>query len=222
MKQRQDKSSLLLSSPIERDNVRVYDDCQRAASEACPGDAQAMENNGPSQKPPGLGQDGRMSSLSDIVAIDRGQGVTKNQNALKDSLSTLTCDTTSQACSGPEDNSAEAHETLTETSTLTFMDARTIDDSGEMHSLLGVDVHVKEFVLIDDDDDGDMSLREKTVTDVSVMDGNAADLVCGRLRSTSSGSFFVGKDETPLPQPPHTSETETPAKTKRCCLCTIL
>uniref|UniRef100_A0AAR2K4S1 Si:ch211-12e13.12 n=1 Tax=Pygocentrus nattereri TaxID=42514 RepID=A0AAR2K4S1_PYGNA len=45
-----------------------------------------------------------------------------------------------------------------------------------------------EGVILIDEDDDDMSLRERTVTDCSVTDGNAAQLVCGRLLSISSDS----------------------------------
>uniref|UniRef100_A0AAY5K6L1 Uncharacterized protein n=1 Tax=Esox lucius TaxID=8010 RepID=A0AAY5K6L1_ESOLU len=129
----------------------------------------------------------------------------------------------SHPCSWPEDNSTDAHETLTETSTMTFVDGRTIDESGEMHSLLGaMEVHIKEFVLIDDDDDGDMSLREKTVTDLSIMDGNAADLVCGRLLSTTTDTSSECKEESLALEPKTPAQTETHTKKQRCCFCSIL
>uniref|UniRef100_A0A3P8RSX7 Uncharacterized protein n=1 Tax=Amphiprion percula TaxID=161767 RepID=A0A3P8RSX7_AMPPE len=132
-------------------------------------------------------------------------------------------DSSSQAYSGPEDNSTDPHETLTETSTLTFVDAHTMDESVENHSLDGVGmIYLKEFVLIDDDDDGDMSLREKTVTDLSVMDGKAADLVCGRLLSTSSCSFSECKEESSAPEAAPPEEAETAHEKKRCCFCTLL
>lgn len=114
--------------------------------------------------------------------------------------------------SGPDDNT-DPQETLTESSTLTFVDAHVTEDSAENHSLQGVQlVYLKEFVLIDDDDDGDMSLREKTVTDLSVMDGRAAELVCGRPLSVSSGSVMEEKEE------PRPAEEEQ----RRCCFCSIL
>uniref|UniRef100_A0A3Q0RRP6 Uncharacterized protein n=1 Tax=Amphilophus citrinellus TaxID=61819 RepID=A0A3Q0RRP6_AMPCI len=132
-------------------------------------------------------------------------------------------DSSSQAYSGPEDNSTDPHETLTETSTLTFVDAHTMEESTENHSLHGVGiVYFKEFVLIDDDEDGDMSLREKTVTDMSVMDGKAADLVCSRLLSTSSGSMSECKEESSAPSAPPPEEAETTHKKKSCCFCTLL
>ncbi|CAL8295671.1 unnamed protein product [Gadus morhua 'NCC'] len=121
-------------------------------------------------------------------------------------------DSSSQACSGPEDNSTDQQETCAETSTLTYIDAHNMDESGENNSLRGSGpaevVCFKVFVLIDDDDDGDMSLREKMVTDMSVMDGNAADLVGGRLLSTSSDSLSHGKAEPPGPEAPPLQEAQ--------------
>uniref|UniRef100_A0A8C5H7D0 Uncharacterized protein n=1 Tax=Gouania willdenowi TaxID=441366 RepID=A0A8C5H7D0_GOUWI len=132
-------------------------------------------------------------------------------------------DSSSLAYSGPEDNSTDPHETMTETSTLTFVDAHTLDDSVDNHSLPGVGmVYLKEFVLIDDDDDGDMSLREKTVHDLSVMDGRAAELVCGRMLSTSSCSLSECKVEPPLSEAPPPEGAESTNRRKHCCSCTIL
>lgn len=130
-------------------------------------------------------------------------------------------DSSSQACSGAEDNSTDPHD-LTESSTLTFVDVHTTEDSAENHSGHGLGmVYLKEFVLIDDDDDGDMSLREKTVTDLSNMDGKAADLVCGRLLSTSSGTVSESKDESPAPEPPPIG-SDPACEKKACCFCTLL
>ncbi|CAL8343003.1 unnamed protein product [Lota lota] len=132
----------------------------------------------------------------------------------------------SQAYSVPEDNSTDPHDTCTETSTLTYIDAHNMDESGENHSLQGLGlaevVSVKVCVLIDDDDDGDMSLREKMVTDMSVMDGNAADLVGGRLLSTSSDSFVHGKAEPPSPEAPPLQDAQATPTKQSCCFCTIL
>ena len=134
-------------------------------------------------------------------------------------------DSSSQACSGPEDNSTDQQETCAETSTLTYIDAHNMDESGENNSLRGSGpaevVCFKVFVLIDDDDDGDMSLREKMVTDMSVMDGNAADLVGGRLLSTSSDSLSHGKAEPPGPEAPPLQEAQATPTKPSCCFCTI-
>lgn len=229
-KQRKGETTIHLSSPTEGSGMRIYDDLQRVAyDEMFPGDARAMENGSHSAKE-GLCQvtsgDGRRKVPSPSNGVSNGQSQRDtliDQKAPKDSMWMI--DVSSQANSGPEDNSTDPHETLTETSTLTFVDAHTIDELVESHSFLGLGVgvvHIKEFVLIDDDDDGDMSLREKTVTDMSTMDGNAADLVCGRLLSTSTGSFSECKEETPVPEPPPPEEPEPPPKEQGCCFCTIL
>lgn len=135
---------------------------------------------------------------------------------IRDKPFSLMMDSSSQVCSGPEDNSTEPHQSLTESSTITFVDAYTTEESVENHSL-----HVtypKEIVLIDDDENGDMSLREKTVTDLSVLEGGAADLVCGRLLSTSSSSLSEWKDDRSAHEDPPPQE----AHVKRCCGCTLL
>ncbi|KAK5871687.1 hypothetical protein PBY51_004552 [Eleginops maclovinus] len=123
--------------------------------------------------------------------------------------------------SGADDNSTDPHEALTETSTLTFVDVHESAESHSLHGLGGL-VYLREFVLIDDDDDGDMSLREKTVTDLTVMDGRAADLVCGRLLSTSSGSLSESKEEAPPDEEPQQDEEEAVGAKKHCCFCTLL
>ncbi|KAF6716978.1 Paralemmin-2 [Oryzias melastigma] len=130
-------------------------------------------------------------------------------------------DSSSQTCSGSEDNCADQHKTLTET--LTLADSHSVDDSLENHRLHGVGMmYLKEFVLIDDDEDGDMSLREKTVTDLSATDGKAAELVCGRLLSTSSGSLSECKDESSAREAPQLKEEEPVHRDKHCCFCILL
>lgn len=104
-------------------------------------------------------------------------------------------------------------ETLTESSTLTYTE-----------NLQGVQVvHLKEFVLIDDEDDGDMSLREKTVTDMSTADGRAAQLVCGRIASTSSDSLSEVEKKGEEPAWPAEAPPPEEEEQKRCfCSCSIL
>lgn len=137
--------------------------------------------------------------------------------------STPVLDSSSHIYSGPDDNSTEPHESLTESSTITFVEGYTLEESVEDHSLQGAGTtYLKEFVLIDDDEDGDMSLREKTVTDFSIRDGNAADLVCGRLLSTSTGSLSESKDESSVCGPPPPEEAEAVHKDGPCCSCTVL
>ncbi|OPJ89182.1 A-kinase anchor protein 2 [Patagioenas fasciata monilis] len=79
--------------------------------------------------------------------------------------------------------------------TMIFMGYQNIDDEEETKKVLGYDETIKaELVLIDEDDE--KSLREKTVTDISTMDGNAAELVSGRpLSDTTEPSSPEGKEE---------------------------
>ncbi|KAL2091814.1 hypothetical protein ACEWY4_011612 [Coilia grayii] len=124
------------------------------------------------------------------------------------------------AWSGPEDDVTEERDLISadKSSSLSFLEWQNRDDS-DAQTTVAVEVDVKtEVVLIDEDDD--MSLREKTVTDVSLMDGNAAELVCGRLRSGSTASSSLCKEEslaTETPLPPIVE-----IKKGRCCCCTII
>ncbi|XP_031233335.1 A-kinase anchor protein 2 isoform X4 [Mastomys coucha] len=89
---------------------------------------------------------------------------------------------------GPEAN-------LDQPVTMIFMGYQNIEDEEETKKVLGYDETIKaELVLIDEDDE--KSLREKTVTDVSTIDGNAAELVSGRpMSDTTEPSSPEGKEE---------------------------
>uniref|UniRef100_A0A8B9HMN4 Si:ch211-12e13.12 n=1 Tax=Astyanax mexicanus TaxID=7994 RepID=A0A8B9HMN4_ASTMX len=85
-----------------------------------------------------------------------------------------------------EDSLLEGGETsLEKSSSMGVVDSSNMASSEDVRTLACV--LRSEVILIDEDDD-DMSLRERTVTDCSVTDGNAAQLVCGRLLSVSSDS----------------------------------
>ncbi|KAM6467918.1 PALM2-AKAP2 fusion protein isoform 3-T3 [Liasis olivaceus] len=91
--------------------------------------------------------------------------------------------------------------------TMIFMGYQNIDDEDETKKVLGYDETIKaELVLIDEDDE--KSLREKTVTDLSTMDGNAAELVSGRpLSDTTEPSSPEGKEESlPMEKVPEAEE----------------
>ncbi|NWU90155.1 PALM2 protein, partial [Upupa epops] len=101
--------------------------------------------------------------------------------------------------------------------TMIFMGYQNIDDEEETKKVLGYDETIKaELVLIDEDDE--KSLREKTVTDISTMDGNAAELVSGRpLSDTTEPSSPEGKEESlPLEAAPGTQ------KKRRCQCCIVM
>ncbi|XP_064164653.1 PALM2-AKAP2 fusion protein isoform X2 [Anguilla rostrata] len=97
--------------------------------------------------------------------------------------------------SGFEEEVTEVPEATSEKPvTMIFMGYHNVDDEEETKKLLGFDGTIKaEIVLIDEDDE--KSLREKTVTDISTMDGNAADLVSGRPLSDTTELSSEGKDE---------------------------
>ncbi|XP_030624038.1 palm2 and akap2 fusion [Chanos chanos] len=87
--------------------------------------------------------------------------------------------------------------------TMIFMGYHSVEDEEETKKLLGFDGTIKaEIVLIDEDDE--KSLREKTVTDISTMDGNAADLVSGRPLSDTTELSSEGKDESSAKELPAT------------------
>ncbi|XP_048875452.1 A-kinase anchor protein 2-like isoform X3 [Brienomyrus brachyistius] len=94
--------------------------------------------------------------------------------------------------------------------TMLFMGYHSVEDEEETKRLLGFNGTIKaEIVLIDEDDE--KSLREKTVTDISTMDGNAADLVSGQPLSDTTEPSSEGKDESsdkelPAPGPVLMSE----------------
>ncbi|XP_036891968.1 A-kinase anchor protein 2 isoform X2 [Sturnira hondurensis] len=95
---------------------------------------------------------------------------------------------------GPEAN-------LDQPVTMIFMGYQNIEDEEETKKVLGYDETIKaELVLIDEDDE--KSLREKTVTDVSTIDGNAAELVSGRpVSDTTEPSSPEGKEESLAAEP---------------------
>ncbi|XP_016110945.1 paralemmin-2-like isoform X2 [Sinocyclocheilus grahami] len=101
--------------------------------------------------------------------------------------------------------------------TMIFMGYHSIEDEEESKKLLGFDGTIKaEIVLIDEDDE--KSLREKTVTDISTIDGNAADLVSGRPLSDTTELSSEGKDESSTKELPPTGIE----KKKRCQCCAVM
>lgn len=225
MKKRGDDSTRTsLSPPPESSSVQVYNDCNKVDFKMYPRNGHAMENNSQTWRDQLCSRDDttyKISSAPDLFSkTEKEQKFSKRDETFYRN-SALILDSSSQVYSGPEDNSTEPHESLTESSTITFVDGYTLEESVETHNPQGVGmIYLKEFVLIDDDEDGDMSLREKTVTDFSVMDGKAADLVCGRPLSTSTGSLSDCKDESSVRgRPP---EAETVHKKNHCCFCALL
>ncbi|XP_072114290.1 PALM2-AKAP2 fusion protein-like isoform X2 [Mobula birostris] len=78
--------------------------------------------------------------------------------------------------------------------TMIFMGYQSVEDQEETNKLLGYDGTIQaELVLIDEDDE--KSLREKTVTDVSTTDGNAAELVAGKSMTEASETLSAEENE---------------------------
>lgn len=119
--------------------------------------------------------------------------------------------------------------------TMVFLGYQDVEDTSESRRLLGFDGAVKaEVVLIDEDDE--KSLREKTVTDLSIIDGTAADLVSGRPATSEGASTELssdGREPDSASSPPANPDANTapppgltPAtgtdKRKRCECCILM
>ncbi|XP_016314908.1 paralemmin-2-like [Sinocyclocheilus anshuiensis] len=126
-----------------------------------------------------------------------------------------------------EDSLIDPSLDIDKSSLMGFIDSSNLESSEDVQTVPCIQVDVKTDVVLIDEDDDDLSLRERTVTDVSSADGNAAELVCGRLQSISSDSSHSLCDGRSLEQG-STIETpqekqEPPKKHKRsCCLCVII
>ncbi|XP_077378721.1 uncharacterized protein LOC144019493 isoform X4 [Festucalex cinctus] len=198
-----------LSSPAGCSSVQVYHDDRKVAFTTHSADGHAKDDGSHSMREQVTNGDNTSSISTEQKFSTRVAGSPR--------ISMWTVD-----YSGPEDNSTDPPETLTETSTMNFVDGRTLEEHGDDYSLHEVTtVYLKDFVLIDDDDDGDMSLREKTVDNLTVMDGKAADLVCGRLVNTSSVSASRWKGESSPPEDALRGN-EPSRGNHHCCTCAIL
>lgn len=119
--------------------------------------------------------------------------------------------------------------------TMVFLGYQDVEDTSESRRLLGFDGAVKaEVVLIDEDDE--KSLREKTVTDLSIIDGTAADLVSGRPATSEGASTELSSDgrepdsasspnanpDSCAAPPPGLTPTTGTDKRKRCECCILM
>ncbi|KAG7271792.1 hypothetical protein CRUP_018288 [Coryphaenoides rupestris] len=120
--------------------------------------------------------------------------------------------------------------------TMVFLGYQDVEDLSESRRLLGFHGGVAaEVVLIDEDDE--RSLREKTVTDVSLLDGTAADLVSGRPASSEdvassqlssdapappSSTSSASSPPAPVPPPPGLTPATGTDKRKRCECCVLM
>ncbi|XP_067839711.1 palm2 and akap2 fusion [Heptranchias perlo] len=102
--------------------------------------------------------------------------------------------------------------------TMIFMGYQNVEDEEETNKLLGYEGAIQaELVLIDEDDE--KSLREKTVTDVSTIDGNAAELVAGKSMTEASETLSAEENEGTDTGTEPAAGTE---KKKRCKCCTVM
>ncbi|XP_077097832.1 uncharacterized protein LOC143749203 [Siphateles boraxobius] len=126
-----------------------------------------------------------------------------------------------------EDSLIDASLDIDKSSLMGFIDSSNLESSEDVHTVPCIQVDVKTDVVLIDEDDDDMSLRERTVTDMSTSDGNAAELVCGRLQSISSDSSHSmcdgrSQEQGSTMEAPN-EERELPKKhTRSCCLCVII
>uniref|UniRef100_UPI00398E5435 paralemmin-1-like n=1 Tax=Pristiophorus japonicus TaxID=55135 RepID=UPI00398E5435 len=102
--------------------------------------------------------------------------------------------------------------------TMIFMGYQNVEDEEETNKLLGYEGAIQaELVLIDEDDE--KSLREKTVTDVSMVDGNAAELVAGKSMTEASETLSAEENEGTDTGTEPVAGTD---KKKRCRCCTVM
>ncbi|XP_032874089.1 paralemmin-2 [Amblyraja radiata] len=102
--------------------------------------------------------------------------------------------------------------------TMIFMGYQNVEDQEETNKLLGYEGSMQaELVLIDEDDE--KSLREKTVTDVSTTDGNAAELVAGKSMTEASETLSAEENEGTDTAMEPVAGTD---KKKRCKCCTVM
>lgn len=125
-----------------------------------------------------------------------------------------------------EDSLIDPSLDVDKSSLMGFIGSSNLESSEDVQTLPFIRVDVRTDVVLIDEDDDDVSLRERTVTDVSASDGNTADLVCGRLQSLSSGSSHstcqASEGRGSVMDTPHVAQ-EPPTKHKRsCCLCVII
>lgn len=133
------------------------------------------------------------------------------------------------------DPSSQPQASMDHPVTMVFLGYQDIEDMSESRRLLGFDGAVKaEVVLIDEDDE--KSLREKTVTDISIVDGTAADLVSGRPATSEAVSTELSSDgrepdsassppanpDANMAPPPGLTPTTGTDKRKRCQCCILM
>uniref|UniRef100_A0A4W3JP78 Palm2 and akap2 fusion n=1 Tax=Callorhinchus milii TaxID=7868 RepID=A0A4W3JP78_CALMI len=182
--------------------VKVYDDGSKVVYEVHSGGA-VVEN----------GVQHLTSSEVDQLLNRAGRTNVSCDRYVSDSLTTSESNASTE---GPRSEAPEA--SADHPVTMIFMGYQNVEGEAEASKLLGYEGAIQaELVLIDEDDE--KSLREKTVTDVSTLDGNAAELVAGismtEATDTPSGDGLEATESGTEPA----AGTE---KKKRCKCCTIM
>lgn len=209
---------------VAQRTAKLYEDKEKVIYEECLGETSCTGN----EECEAEGEDRQPETIAPKETVSNGTipSDMREKSVHEEASPVVMCDlrlrcSSGHVWSGTEDDFTEEPDltSVERSSSLSFLDWQNRDDSDVQTTLaIEVDIIKTEVVLIDEDDD--MSLREKTVTDVSMTDGNAAELVCGRLMSISTDSSSECKEEslaaeTPLP-------TSDEIKKRHCCFCTIL
>ncbi|XP_036384141.1 A-kinase anchor protein 2 isoform X1 [Megalops cyprinoides] len=219
-------TKILSASPVSPEEVhqrgvKVYDDGRKVVYEVRSGGSTTLENGlhpwnsvEVDELMQRVGQSRGRGDSGGVTVTPAGSGPagTKEQTVHKEAKLEMIRGpqgkgTGDQPKYGYEGEVTEVPEASSEKPvTMIFMGYHSVDDEEETKKLLGFDGTIKaEIVLIDEDDE--KSLREKTVTDISTMDGNAADLVSGRPLSDTTELSSEGKDESSAKElPPAGSE----------------
>ncbi|RXN11793.1 A-kinase anchor 2-like isoform X2 [Labeo rohita] len=192
---------------VHQRGVKVYDDGRKVIYEVRSGGSTTLENGthpwGPGEVDELMQQVGKTQQRSDGAQVtvtpadpQPSEGQLSSKEAKQDKKQSPRKGYEGEVTETPQ---ASADKPVT----MIFMGYHSVEDEEESKKLLGFDGTIKaEIVLIDEDDE--KSLREKTVTDISTIDGNAADLVSGRPLSDTSELSSEGKDESSTKELPTT------------------
>ncbi|XP_041104105.1 A-kinase anchor protein 2-like isoform X2 [Polyodon spathula] len=215
---------------IHQRGVKVYDDGTKVVYEVRSGVGTTTMENGVHQwsssdvdklihrveqsQTIGVSERGAVSPRAPATAASGNLGQQKEQIVHKEAKLEMVHNPEKGGFGNPKNGFDEVTDAPDATSekpvTMIFMGYHNVEDEEETKKLLGYDGTIKaEIVLIDEDDE--KSLREKTVTDISTMDGNAADLVSGWPLSDTTEPSSEGKDESLAKEaPPAGPEAASP------------
>ncbi|KAG9337939.1 hypothetical protein JZ751_027433 [Albula glossodonta] len=212
--------SAVNAEELNERGVKVYDDVQRVMYEVRSGGTTTLENGVHPWSSSEGGElmqhvghaygDGASITVTRTDPATAGSSQVGVKGPVVPNQAKVEMQDSPQGMAGPSQPSPRLEYKVSESTEVVFV-------GEEEPRVLGFDGTVQaDIVLIDEDDD--RSLREKTVTDVSTMDGNAADLVAGRPLSVSSELSSEEKEETSIVElPPPAIQ-----KKKRCRCCTVM